>query len=283
MTKWQRFCESPMSAAEIERIIREDPECGIGLACGFNGLVAVDIDNGKAYPAVREVLGGIRPPTKIGSKGATGFFYGPDIKAQKLRERAFENDEGKITRPTLVEILALGNETVIPDTIHPDTGKPYRWVRGSLEDIRHPSELPPITQEHIDRLAELLAPLTPDRPDNAPREPVKIKDSDLSALIRRRYEGSAKAALKVKAADLAATVKPGRNDALFRAACGLGAYVWHGLLEQAVLERELAAACQANGLIKDNGPKDVLNTIMDGLECARNDPLPKLEDRPRAA
>jgi hypothetical protein len=283
MTKWQHFCESPMSAAEIERIIRDDPECGLGLACGYEGLVGIDVDNMKAYPAVREVLGGIRPPTKIGSKGATGFFYGPGIKARKFREKPFKNDAGKVIRPTLVEILAFGNQTVIPGTVHLGTGKPYRWIYGSLEDIRHPRELPAITQEQVDQIAELLAPLMPDRRDDEPREPVKIKNAGVSDFDRRRYEGAAGAALRIKAEDLAAIAKPGRNDALFRAACGLGAYVWHGIIKQADLEKALIAACEQNGLVGDNGRGDVVDTIADGLECASDDPLPKLKDRPKAA
>lgn len=283
IARWQRYCESPMSEDEIKHIIRDDPECGLALACGYKDLIGVDVDNVKAYPAVREVLRGSHPPTKIGRKGATAFFYGPGIKARKFREKPFRNDEGKVIRPTLVEILALGNETVIPDTIHPDTGKPYRWVCASLEDVRHPSELPAITQEHIDRLAELLAPLMPDRRDDGPRKPVRVKDAGLSAFDRRRYEGAAAAALRIKAADLAATAKPGRNDALFRAACGLGAYVLHGLLKQADLEKELVEACETNGLIADNGRGDVINTIADGLQCAGDDPFPKLKDRPKAA
>ena len=68
MSKWQRFCEKPMTPDEIERIIRQDPMCGIGLACGFNDVVGMDVDNTKAYGAIREVLGGIRPPTKVGQR-----------------------------------------------------------------------------------------------------------------------------------------------------------------------------------------------------------------------
>jgi len=277
MTGWPRLCESPMSANEIERIIRDDPDCGIGLALGCNDLVAVDVDSEKAYGAVREVFGGIRPPTKKGRKGATAFFRG-SIKSRKFREAPFENEDGKIIRPTLVEILAYGNQTVIPGTIHPDTGKPYRWVSGSLEDIRHPHDLPVITPDHIEQLAELLAPLMPEFRDE--REPVEVRDPNLSPVMRRRYEGNARAALEAETLKLANTAKPGRNDALFHATLCLGKYVHHGIIEKSELVSALMAACEQNGLTRDNGRKDAINTIHDGIQWSRNHPLPELQERP---
>ena len=159
MNKWQLYCETAADHRQIDSWIRREPEAGIGLACGYNDLVAVDVDNVKAYPAICQVFAGTHPPTKIGRKGASAFFWseGVFIPSQKFYGKPFPNNEGKMIRSTLVEILALGNQTVIPDTVHPDTGKPYRWVHASLEEVRHPSDLPVLTQRMSWRKSSCLS------------------------------------------------------------------------------------------------------------------------------
>lgn len=281
--KWERFCDAAADAHQIESWARYEPNAGIGLACGFNDFIAVDVDNVKAYAAVREVFGGIHPPTKRGRKGATAFFSakGAAIRAQKFRERPFENSNGKIVRPCLVEILAHGNQTVIPPSVHPDTAKPYIWIHASLEDVRHPRDLPVITQRHVDQLAEALAPLMPERRDDEPTAPIKVRAADIDAARRRRLEGFAYAALQAESLALSHTGKPGRNAELFRISCLLGKWVANGIIAQGFIESSLLSSCQANGLLRDNGPRDVKNTIADGLFYARNDLLPDLAERPR--
>jgi hypothetical protein len=45
MNKWQRYCDKPADYRQIESWNRYEPEAGIGIACGYNDLVAVDVDN----------------------------------------------------------------------------------------------------------------------------------------------------------------------------------------------------------------------------------------------
>jgi hypothetical protein len=262
-----------------------NPRVGLGLACGFNDLVAVDVDNEKAFPTTREVFSGIHPPSKVGRKGATAFFRGEGVESRKFCEPpAVDPATGKTRRPVLVEILAAGNQTVIPPTKHPDTGKPYRWIYGSLEDIGHVSELPVLTQAKRDELAQALAPLMPAKLEKISLkiEP-KISAANISHLERKRYEGFALAALRSETDDLAHCAKPGRNRALFRATCSLGKYVTHGVLPANQLVESLKLACQQNGLIKDNGLKDVMRTLEKGLVLSAKDPLPVLTERERFA
>jgi hypothetical protein len=283
--KWEQFCDVAADARQIASWGRCEPEAGIGLACGFNDLVAVDVDNVKACGAVREVFGGIHPPTKRGRKGATAFFCskGVSIRARKFREKPFENSAGKIVRPTLVEILAHGNQTVIPPSIHPETGKPYAWIHGSPEEVLSPRDLPVITPRHVEQLAEALAPIMPAWRDDEPSAQIKVRAADIDAAQRKRFEGFAYTALKAETSKLAQTNKPGRNAELFRISCLLGKWVANGILPQDFLERSLLDACQANGLIRENGPKDVKDTLADGLFHSRNDALPDLTDRQRRA
>lgn len=276
MSDWGRHCETPMTLAEIDRIAFMDPRAGVGLACGCGGLIAVDVDNEKAYAAVREVFAGIHPPSKRGMKGATAFFRGQGIASRKFLEKM---DPVTRKRPTLVEFLAAGNQTVIPPTMHPDTGKPYRWVYGSLEEVNSPSELPVLTQAMIDELALALGPFMEVKQI---AEPVAVRSAtDLADLERRRYEGFARKALENEAANLAATHKPGRNRALFRGACLLGKYAMHGIMPARAIADAFKDACECNGLVKENGLKDVMKTIQAGFNYARNDPLPQLQERLR--
>ena len=170
---------------------------------------------------------------------------------------------------------------MIPDTIHPDTGKAYRWVaNNSLEDIIRPSDLPLLTPQHIEQLAELLAPLMPNRPEGE-TERVEVRAVDLTALERRRHEANARVAFEKEISKLKNTARPGRNATLFRITrWALGAYVHHGIIKQSELEKELLAACESNGLIDDNGLHDVMNTINVGIRLSKGDSLPPLKERP---
>jgi hypothetical protein len=283
MSKWERLCMKPLSAHEIDRIIRDDPECGLGLAMGLNDVAGVDVDDKRAIGPVREILGGAHAPAKRGQKGATGFFRAPGVRSRKFLAHPVENAEGKIIRPTLVEILVHGNQTVIPFTIHPDTGEPYKWIKGSLEEIAHPRDLPILTEQHVLDIAELLKPFMPERDYDAPIEPVKVKAVNLPDFMRRRLAGSAQAAFNAQTARIANSAKPGRNDTLFKSVCSIGKFVHHGFIPESMLVQAFMEASTKNGLVKDNGPKDVRNTIADGLHCSRNDSLPELVNRERRA
>jgi hypothetical protein len=277
MSKWEQYCERAPHDWELARWIRYQPDAGIGLPCGFNGLVAIDVDNEKAYAAVREVFGGIHPPTKIGRKGATAFF---NAKGAKIQSRKFCEKRDPVTRkwPALVEILSTGNQTVIPDTMHPDTGKPYRWVHANLLEVRHPKDLPVITHRHIDDLKASLAQFM--EPVRAIAARVTERKASLSDLERRRYEGFAHKALEAEAARIASQPKPGRNRELFRAVCNLGKFAANGILPSKLISDRLLEACDRNRLKDDNGMRDVMKTIQAGFNYARNDPLPQLQERP---
>jgi hypothetical protein len=275
MSKWQGYCEAVMTPTEIGRISRMDPDAGLGLACGFNGLVAVDVDDPRVFTITRELFGPAHAPIKVGRKGGTAFFHGVGIPARKFREKL----NADLKRPTLVEILSVGSQTVCPPTIHPDTGKPYRWVSGSLCEIGHPLELPPFRSEWLADLENALAPFMEPKRETAAFEAQRREIAQLSDIERRRYQGFAQLALESEAAALGKLSKPGRNSALFRATCLLGKWAHHGILSGEVIAAKFMDACQRNELAKDNGPRDVMKTIQAGFNFAQNDSLPVLSDR----
>ena len=151
MADWTRFCDRLPTDMEVG-VWSSRPGVGVGVALGTasGGLVAIDIDSEEtAIWGAVEALTGVSPVRKRGRKGYTGFFRAS--AALKSRPFKFANGDG-------VDLLAHGRQTVLPPTIHPDTGKPYAWLGDdTLEHVR-PEHLPELPDDVADRLAEVLAP-----------------------------------------------------------------------------------------------------------------------------
>jgi hypothetical protein len=112
-------------------------------------MVAIDIDTDDV--AIKTAIIKTLPSTpvrKIGAKGETAFYYSPDISASRSW-----NINGK----RVCDLIADGRQTVLPPTIHPDTGTPYRWVGDSL-DIYDPDELPLLDADAIGNIDAALIP-----------------------------------------------------------------------------------------------------------------------------
>jgi hypothetical protein len=88
-------------------------------------------------------------------------------------------------------------------------------------------------------------------------------------------------ALDKLASELARAGRGGRNNALRDAALILGHYAPH-LLDPGAIERALLRACEANGLVRDDGPPAALATLRRAISDGMRDPkLPELGEEPR--
>ncbi len=278
MSQWTRYCLQPATTMEFTRWASMDPGAGIALACGFNGLVAIDVDHVDGYPAVREVLGRLNAPTKIGSKGATAFFCDGGARLPSRAYRA-KDRAGGTPGEVLIEVLAAGRCTTIPPTKHRKTGNPYRWHKASLEDLNC-DQLPRITVDMIEQLENVLAPLM--NPKRTPRPvSVNVQARDFGEMERRRYHSYARRALDVEVAKNVAAGKGARGRQLFESVCSLGRYVHHGFLDAATVGNALTEAAVLNGLSRANGPNDVRKTLERGFAFSAGDQLPELLGRPR--
>jgi hypothetical protein len=58
LSAWQRFCAEPMPESLVEQYAQSPLAYGIGIALGWHGVVAIDIDSDDPaiIAAVREVL-----------------------------------------------------------------------------------------------------------------------------------------------------------------------------------------------------------------------------------
>ncbi|HEX2337257.1 MAG TPA: DNA polymerase, partial [Hyphomicrobiaceae bacterium] len=123
---WQRRYLHGRTPNYMDHNLWGSGNAGIGVVGGkaSHGLVAIDIDTDD--PAIKVAIVKVLPPTpvrKIGAKGETAFYFGPDI----MTSRSW-NIDGK----RVCDLIADGRQTVLPPTIHPDTGCPYRWLTPSI-------------------------------------------------------------------------------------------------------------------------------------------------------
>ena len=162
LANWQRrFNGGPPPATERERWAAGDAGVGVVAGQASHGLIAVDIDSED--PAIQAALRTVLPPThvrKTGARGETLFYHGPGIA---------QSQSWNIAGKRVVDLIGPGRQTVLPPTIHPDTGAPYRWSGSeSLEDLQ-PHELPTLPADIAERITAALLPLGY-RPEPPPHE-----------------------------------------------------------------------------------------------------------------
>jgi hypothetical protein len=267
---WQAACRAPLPAEVFARFARSPTPYGVGVALGHGGLVAIDIDTEAAdvLAVLRDVLPGT-PVAKRGRKGATGFFFDP---TRSIVSRKIGSTDGAM----LVEVLATGAHSVVPPSIHPETGRPYGWLGAAT--LADALKLPALPPDIGDRLAAALARWTA-RPRRMSQPPGAGRRSiaPMADAERARQSRYVAAILAAELPSLAATGTGGRNAALFALACRIGRWVHAGLLDREQITAELIAACVANGLVSDDGEAAVRATIASALRKSEGDALPDLQ------
>lgn len=145
--EWKPYQTRLPTEEELLLWEKQYANCGIALVCGeISKVLAVDIDTEdeeirKSCPK--------SPVVKSGNpKKETRFFYFPH-KMQKMN-------------PPGVDILACGSYTVLPPSIHPETKKPYFWHNEHQLPSILAQDLPEITVEDVERIADTCYALTKD-------------------------------------------------------------------------------------------------------------------------
>lgn len=153
---WSRFCDRLPTPLEMG-IWEKWPDGGVGVALGpasappGQQLVAVDIDTDD--PTIQAAIFAVIPPSPVRKKGRTGqtCFY---LASTGLAKAKFDDAEGK----RLLDLLTHGRQSVLPPTIHPQSGQPYFWLtRDTLEDY-DVADLPELPDDIVARLDAALAP-----------------------------------------------------------------------------------------------------------------------------
>jgi hypothetical protein len=268
--KWERWCSLPPMVEEIAA--RKGGRYNIGVACGYNGFLAIDIDTDR--PEIAAAIRRVIPASPVAKRGQRGWTE-IGRTSRPIASRRYYGPDGEI----LVELLGDGRQTVIPPSVHPDTERPYEWL-GLATLLNTPLADLPLWPGDIDEclrkeLAPFLAPEKEPRPQRSQPPPI------LTDAMRKRHRGWALEAIGTRIKELAAKQKPGRNGDLFKYACTFGKYVHHDIITDAELRKPALAACDTNGLAKANGWHDCEKTIDNGLRYGLSDPLEDLPDRPR--
>ena len=154
MSNWQRFRETPASSF-ILKAWASWPDCNIGILTGTRATsthmvacVDYDSDDPDILSDLQRALP-LSPVTKKGKRGFSAFYLVPN------------GTEG--FRTTIVEMLTGTRQTVIPPSVHPDTGHPYQWT-GSASLLDTPaSALPVLGEDDITRFRDTVEALT-DKP-----------------------------------------------------------------------------------------------------------------------
>jgi hypothetical protein len=134
---WQRYAKHPARLSILEAWAAW-LDAGVGVALGAqigeHIIVVADIDPFDEF-IVEKIKDSLpaSPMAKIGRKGLSLFFLAdpadPRVKSGQVRHA-----DGNV----LVDVLAVGRQTILPSTIHPSTGTPYVWIGGLVR----PEELP---------------------------------------------------------------------------------------------------------------------------------------------
>lgn len=146
---WQTFGDRLPTEFEL-RVWKTWPDSGVCLVLD-HVVKVIDIDTDD--PQIREALLSVLPDSPVKKRGAKGFsaFY---RGSRNIVARSFN-----IGGERVLDLLAYGKQTVIPPTLHPDTGKPYVWTEGSESLLEvTPEQLPELQDDIFERLQEALAP-----------------------------------------------------------------------------------------------------------------------------
>lgn len=267
---WSNFCAAPMPRARVQSYGARWPRASLGLALGYAGVIALDVDTEDAAQlAAIKKAAPASPVAKTGAKGFTVFYRAAPGAVIPSRHFAASRKQG------ICDLLSTGTQTVLPPSPHP-SGLAYRWL---TPDTLLTCDLPEAPVDLAERLESALASWMP-RPQFDVR--YERRTAPPAGHERRRLTAFAKSGLARKARELASTAEGGRNNALFTLGAGLGRYVFHGLLPLGALEKAALAACEANGLRREDGRLAVLATLHSGIARAKGDALPMLAER-RAA
>lgn len=157
MFDWNRYC-GRLPTTEYETPFWDEwPDAGVGLALGFNNIIAVDIDtDDKAIIAAIMGVIGDSPCAKRGAKGKTLFFRG------KAESRSYN-----VNGLRVCDLLGYGRQTVLPPSLHKNTGQAYIWIGyKALSDIS-PEDLPELSDNAAELIADALRPFGY-RPEDCP-------------------------------------------------------------------------------------------------------------------
>lgn len=234
----------------------------------------IDVDDETAWEIIKDLVPRT-PHFKQGQRGGT-FIYSHDPADPVLRSRGHIN---RFTKKMVLEILADGRQTVLPPSIHPDTGQPYQWSKTPWGDPPTPlnDTVPPtISQRQVDAIEERL------RAHGLIKQKVE-RQAGLGRELREDEKHRYAVYLQPKLTERLETVRTaaegGRQDALNGAVFALARWVRAGFIAEEWLEDQMRRACGADGnrYIISDGEKAFTRQFEKALDEGWAEELPDLD------
>lgn len=159
MHKWRETYTTRLPSRFELQIWSTAPDSGVCVVAGpaSRNLVGVDIDTDQAD--IRIAILSVLPPTtlvKVGQKGETRFFRGSEILP--VVEGGTLSPSWNIGKQRVCDFIGPGRQTVLPPSVHPDTGRPYRWTGPDALEDTDPDDLPELPADIFDLISAALVP-----------------------------------------------------------------------------------------------------------------------------
>lgn len=138
MGGWQKYCDA-MPPEFIHDQWEKLADAGVCVAHG--NIIGLDLDTDRKD--VEAALHNAVEPSDVRRRGRKGWmcYYRPGDGLDGLTARVrwydpkYIGPDGKPSKSPVVELMLHGTQSVLPPSIHPDTGQPYKWVGlATLED-----------------------------------------------------------------------------------------------------------------------------------------------------
>jgi putative DNA primase/helicase len=209
------FLDATSDADEIKAWWRQWPDANIGIACDSEtGPIVIDIDAPNKSKHEKDGLKFLRGQLKaahlstrsaISRRGRLHLYFGPMRNGTRIKRmiRPFKNDAG---RKYAIDILGDGGYVVAPPSVHPVTGKRYKW-----DDSKgtHMEAFPKVLFQFLRRGdIKKIAPPVPEVIHEGERDTLL---TSLAGTMRRRGM-SPEAILEALRVENAARVRPPLSD-----------------------------------------------------------------------
>jgi putative DNA primase/helicase len=191
------------------------PDANIGIACDSeNGPIVIDLDEPKdeetsGFKFLKKLelpREGLVTRSAISRKGRMHLYFLPMRDGTQLKRmiRPFAYNNKKVA----IDILGDGGYVVAPPSVHPDTGKPYRWEQ-KIDLAPFPKRLFRFLQK---KSIKKIAPPLPDIIREGERDQLL---TSLAGTMRRRG-ASPRAILEALRIENASRVRPPLSDEQLR-------------------------------------------------------------------
>lgn len=149
MPGWAKYCDA-MPADFLHEKWESWPDAGICVAHG--AIIGLDLDtDDKDVASALHGAVEVSPVKRRGQKGFMGYYRpGSGLEGHTARVRWYRGDA------VAVELLLHGTQSVLPPTIHPETGKPYAWITPDTLESTDISELPEFSGDDFDAVDKAL-------------------------------------------------------------------------------------------------------------------------------